>query len=91
MPFVRRRINAIPMEMDRRPPIHSMERTADVSMFEKVRAGLAESNTVGWDNAHLSIELAIRMYRSPPSKRFLNDLLQQITGIMLDQVSIEDG
>lgn len=74
------------MEMDRRPPYQGPTRGLDVSLFDKVRVGLAESNTVGWDNAHLSIERAIDWYDTLPAKRFLKDLLHQVTSIMLDQV-----
>lgn len=62
---------------------------SDLSLFDKVRLGLRESNTVGWDNAHLSIELAIRVYDNPVGKRFLSEFLHQITSIMLDQVSCD--
>lgn len=54
-------------------------------VFEVVRKGLAETSTVGWDNAHVSIKLATDVYRSPVGKGFLLDYLTQITGIMLDQ------
>lgn len=72
------------MEMDQpRQPIISR---LDLSVFEMVRKGLADTSTVGWDNAHMSIELATKVYNRPEAKRFLHQFLHQITGIMLDQV-----
>lgn len=78
------RLGSIQMEMDQpRQPIVSR---LDLSVFEMVRKGLADTSTVGWDNAHVSIELATKVYNRPEAKRFLHQFLHQITGIMLDQV-----
>lgn len=74
------------MDMDQpRPPMISRQDMQVFEVFEVVRKGLAETSTVGWDNAHVSIKLATDVYRSPVGKGFLLDYLTQITGIMLDQ------
>eukprot|EP00903_Cladosiphon_okamuranus_P009694 g9223.t1 len=74
--------------LDRRRPAPAARRTevpVDLSPFESVRQGLAENNTVGWNLAPQSIELAGKIYPHPEAVRFLNDFLHQVTGIMLDQ------
>ena len=81
-----KRAESVPTEPDRRPPAQRLESPPDLSAFESVRQGLAESNTVGWQLAPLSIDLATKWYKFPESKRFLADFLHQVTGIMLDQV-----
>lgn len=77
---------SIPMDVDRRQPIRRTESAVDLSPFESVRQGLAENNTVGWQLAPASIELATRVFHTPEAQRFLGDFLHQVTGIMLDQV-----
>lgn len=76
------------MDMDRRKPIRRTESPPDLSPFDSVRQGLAENNTVGWQLAPTSIDLATKIYHHIESKRFLSDYLHQVTGIMLDQVSL---
>lgn len=75
------------MDMDRRQAIRRAESPPDLSAFESVRQGLAESNTVGWQLAPTSIDLATRYFHHADSQRFLRQFLHQVTGIMLDQVS----
>lgn len=83
------RLGSVAMEQpSRRPPTRRAESPPDLSAFESVRQGLAESNTVGWQLAPMSIDLATTWYNLPESQRFLSDFLYQITGIMLDQVRI---
>lgn len=74
------------MDVDRRQPIRRTESAVDLTPFESVRQGLAENNTVGWQLAPASIELATRVFHTPEAQRFLGDFLHQVTGIMLDQV-----
>lgn len=83
--------------LDRRRPVggggggggrKAHQTPVDLSPFELVRKGLAESNTVGWSLAPQSIELATRVYPHPDAVRFLEDFLHQVTGIMLDQVCL---
>lgn len=77
------------VRLDRRRPAPAARRAEapiDLSPFESVRQGLADSNTVGWTLAPQSIELAGKIYPHPEAVRFLNDFLHQVTGIMLDQV-----
>lgn len=76
----------MPMDMDRRQPMQRPESPPDLSPFEAVRVGLAENNTVAWQLAPASIDLATREYNHPDSQRFLANFLHQVTGIMLDQV-----
>lgn len=81
-------ITSIPMDVDRRQPIRRVESAVDLTPFESVRQGLAENNTVGWQLAPASIELATRVFHAPEAQRFLGDFLHQVTGIMLDQVRV---
>lgn len=85
--YLASRMGSVPMEMDRRQVIRRTEGPPDLSAFESVRQGLAESNTVGWQLAPTSIDLATRVYRHQEAQRFLRQFLHQVTGIMLDQVS----
>ncbi|CAM9913858.1 unnamed protein product, partial [Laminaria digitata] len=78
-------MGSVPMDMDRRQAIRRPESPPDFTAFESVRQGLADSNTVGWQLAPTSIDLATRHFRHIESLRFLKQFLHQVTGIMLDQ------
>ncbi|CAM9975620.1 unnamed protein product, partial [Discosporangium mesarthrocarpum] len=57
----------------------------DTAVFDAVRKSLQLSQTVGWDHAHISIDLAIELFDTEEGQVFLSGYLHQITSIMLDQ------